>query len=99
MIGEAIDTVLALGWALTVWIVLLALTVTAALYAAVTLTLLAARALRRAAVWARKGPRKAVKAPLAPEHASQASAFHPRPKRRPTPSWAHTQPLDHKDAA
>jgi hypothetical protein len=60
VIAEAIDTVLALGWALAVWIVLLAFTVTVALYAAVTLTLVAARALWRAGVWAWKTARRGV---------------------------------------
>lgn len=47
MIAEAVDTAAALGWALAVWVLLLAATATAALYAVVVTAALAWLAVTR----------------------------------------------------
>ncbi|WP_406417984.1 hypothetical protein [Streptomyces sp. NBC_01614] len=88
MIAEAIDTALTLAWALAGWVIFLA-TVAAILALAATAT----------GVWGVRALRRAVKAPLAAEHAPQAPESTRAAKRRPTPSWAHTQPLDYEEAA
>lgn len=88
MIAEAIDTAITLGWALAVWIVFLA-TVAAILALAAIAT----------GAWGVRALRRAVKAPLAAERTRQAPESTRAAKRRPTPSWAHTQPLDHEEAA
>lgn len=49
--------------------------------------------------WRTTGPRRGVVAPLAAEHVTRAPESTPSLKRRPTPSWAHTQPLDTEEAA
>lgn len=47
MIHEAVDAAVTLGWALAVWVLLLAFTATAALYALVVATVLACTAVTR----------------------------------------------------
>jgi hypothetical protein len=97
VIGEAVDTLVTLGWALAVWIVLTAGAVTLALYAVTVIVWTLLRPLR--ALW----PRRAVCAPAgAPHSPSSGSRDHPEPPRpaqrhtrHPAPTWARTD----KDAA
>ncbi|MFF4834066.1 hypothetical protein [Streptomyces sp. NPDC001315] len=84
MIGEAVDTLRALGWALAVWIVLLALTGALALHAVVVVV-----------AWAPLAAREALSAALAasralralPEVRAALSAAHARTR----PSWAQAE--------
>lgn len=46
-----------------------------------------------------KASRRRLYARLAAEHAPQAPRPQPGPKRRPVPSWAHTEPYDYDEAA
>jgi hypothetical protein len=46
-----------------------------------------------------KAARSLLNARMSAEHASRAPEVHPRPKRRPVPSWAHTEPYDYEEAA
>ena len=98
MIAEAIDTVLTLGWALAVWIVLVSLTAALALHTVLVAVWWAGRAVWRAWRWLYGRLRTVEGRDGDPEPLA-----HPRPaqsrSRRPVPSWAHTQPLDHQEAA
>jgi hypothetical protein len=84
VIGEAVDTVITLGWALTVWIVLLAAVGTLAGWTVVVTVAWACRGLWRGVA----GVRALVQASRAPEPL-------PEPQKpaeaRPRPSWAHTE--------
>ena len=87
MIGEAVDTLITLGWALAVWIVLMALTATVVLYTALTTVLVPP-----CAAW------RAVVAALAAERALQAWQAHPdRYRPRQHPSWV--RPTDPREIA
>lgn len=98
MIAEAVDTVITLGWALRVWILLCAATATLGLYAVAV------------AVWcAVQATMRGVKASRALLYASLVASTPPKVVRelrdaprasqapsRPGPSWART---DKEDAA
>jgi hypothetical protein len=83
VIAEAVDTVLTLGWAFLVWIVLLAATVTLALWTVLVTVAWACRALWRgvaacvALVQAFRVPEPPQVSPVAPQAPSR-------------PSWART---------
>lgn len=98
MIAEAIDTVITLGWALCVWIVLLALTVTVALYAVGVGVWCAGRT-----VWTLIGRAHSQAPAGAPRGASCGSRDAGTPERaaqrRSRPSWAVEQPIDIEEAA
>ncbi|MFJ9012300.1 hypothetical protein [Streptomyces canus] len=93
MIADAVDTVIALGWALAAWIVLTAAVATLALYAVTVIVWTLLRPLR--ALW----PRRAVCAPAGGPHSpSGDSRDHPEPPRpaqrhtsRLAPAWAQTE--------
>lgn len=91
MIAEAIDTLFTLGWALLVWIVLLAAVASLALWTVIVTVACACRA-----VW------RGVAAALAAVQRAHAPELLPEPHKppqahtRPTPAWAHT---DHGEAA
>lgn len=97
MIADAVDAVLAVGWALLVWVVLLAGAATAVVYAG----LLAVWGIWRVArsAWGAMAPRTDSLAPLAAEQPASDSSPATTPQRRsgpplrPTPTWAR------KDAA
>jgi hypothetical protein len=84
VIAEAVDTVITLGWALLVWIVLLAATVTLALWTVVVTVAWACRALWRGVTAVRSAVQRSA-APESPHGAPEA------PQARPRPSWAHTE--------
>lgn len=84
MIAEAVDTALTLGWALLVWIVLLAATATLALWTILVTVAWACRALWRGVTAARA----LVQRPAVPELLRDAPAA---PQAPPRPSWAHTE--------
>jgi hypothetical protein len=81
VIAEAIAAVTALGWALAVWIVLLAATVTAAGY---TLTV--------AVWWPCSTAREAVAGALAASRAVRALRDHPEPQKPACARVAHSRP-------
>lgn len=89
MIAEAVDTVVTLGWAFAVWIVLCALAVALAVHTVIAVAWWTARAMRRLT-----GPRKALSGPLADERPVDAPRLprdaHSTPEApsRPAPSWA-----------
>jgi ABC-type spermidine/putrescine transport system permease subunit II len=91
VIAEAVDAAIAVGWALLVWVVLLAAFATAALYTLVVAVACAVLAVRRGVVAAlslvqhSSGPEVAR---VAPGPAGDRTA-------RPAPAWARTD----KDAA
>ena len=97
---EAVDTIRALGWALVVWIVLLAAVAGVALYAVVVAVACACRAVWRgaAAVWARMpfpAPRRCDRRPQTrsgPLGATRAVSGPPAAVQsratHPAPSWA-----------
>lgn len=89
MIAEAIDTVRTLGWALFVWIVLLAVVAGVALYAVVVAVACACRAVWRG-VAACVAAVQRLNALPEPQPAPEA------PQPRPAPSWARTE---HEEAA
>lgn len=98
MIAEAIDTVLALGWALAAWIVGLALAAALALHTVIAIAWWAGRAAFRACacLYARL---PASRTPQAlPEGQAPHEPSRARTARR-VPSWAHTQPHTHEEAA
>lgn len=96
MIVEAVDTLFTLGWALAVWIVVGAMVVTAALYAVVTVVVLAWRGARWAcrAAWRGRG---------APERGScdsSAAGHAPEPSGgRTEPPHVHDDTHDYREAA
>lgn len=78
MIGEAVDTAVTLGWALAVWVVLLALTAALALHAVVVAVAVPVGAACRA-----------VTAALAASRALRALGEQPERYRPPQrPAWA-----------
>lgn len=83
VIAEAIDTALTLGWALAVWIVLLAAVAGAALYAVVVTVACACRA-----VW--RGVAAALAALQRPSGPESLPEPHEPPHARTAPSWART---------
>lgn len=76
MIGEAIDTLITLGWAFTAWIVLTAAAATGALYAVVAAGWWIGRTVYRLA-----GARRALDAPVAGED-PESGARLPRTRER-----------------
>lgn len=98
MIAEAIDTVWKLGWALLVWIILLAVAAGLIVYAvAVTATAMGRCAARAASVACER-----LSARLRPEQRPGVSQSAETPKRRSqrrVPAWAHTEPYDYEEAA
>jgi hypothetical protein len=101
VIAEAIDTAVTLGWALLVWVLLLGVVGSLAVYAVVAGVWCACRAITRggAAVSAAMAPRKPLTAPLAPELPPGDPEPATAPQRRTAahaPTWA--QP-DTKEAA
>jgi hypothetical protein len=84
VIAEAVDTVLTLGAAFLVWIVLLAATVTLALWTVVVTVAWACRALWRGVA----AVRSAVQRPTVPE---SPPAPHKPAEARLRPSWARTE--------
>lgn len=91
MIGDAVDTLITLGWAFAVWFLLCAMAATAALYTVAVTIACACRALSRG-----------VAAALAAVQRLKDPEPHPEPHKppqgrtaRPAPHWAHTD----KDAA
>ncbi|NUO43681.1 MAG: hypothetical protein HOV82_16785 [Streptomyces sp.] len=92
MIGDAIDTAITLGWALTGWIITLAVIASILTLAAIATGAWGARALWRAATgpsWARGGLRARI----------YAARRLRRSSGRTRPHWAHRQPLDIEEAA
>ena len=81
---EAVDTIRALGWALVVWIVLLAVVAGAALYAVVVGVACACRAVWRGVAAALA----AVQRPAGPELLPEP---HEPPHAHTAPSWARTE--------
>jgi len=83
LLVEAIDTVRTLGWALAVWIVLLAITVTLAAFTAVA-----------AVAWPCTTARDALSGALAASRAVRAlpehQTAHDATQGRVAPSWART---------
>lgn len=85
MIAEAIHTVLTLGWALAVWIVLVSLAAALALHAVIA-----------AVAWPCMAAQEAVSGALAASRALRALPGHrdahaaSQPPSHPVPSWAHT---------
>lgn len=92
MIGEAIDTLITLGWAVLAWI--------AVLSAVASIVLLAGTAV---GMWAVRGAWRRLSRPHIPSPVSgdpETVSEPPRPRTADrVPSWAHTQPLDHEEAA
>lgn len=84
MIAEAIDAAVTLGWALAVWVLLIAATATAALYALVVAAAVAWLAVTRgiAATLAAAQRHAAPESPPGPQKAADARVAHSRP------SWA-----------
>lgn len=91
MIAEAVDAAIAVGWALLVWVLLLAVVATAALYTLVVAVACAVLAVRRgvAAVLS------LVQHSDAPELARVAPEVA-EVRTRPVPSWAY---IDTEEAA
>lgn len=46
-----------------------------------------------------RAARRGLRARLSREQPQPAPEPQPAPQRRPMPSWAHTEPYDHEDAA
>jgi hypothetical protein len=86
---EAVDTVRTLGWALAVWIVLLAITVTLAGFTAIA-----------AVAWPCNAARDALSGALSASRAARALLdarnAHTAAYARTAPSWARTE---HEEAA
>ena len=91
---EAVDTIRTLGWALAVWIVLMAIVAGLVVYALVVIAWATVRGVWRACAWLR-ARLAAELPPRAPEEPRDA---HNAPQSR-VPSWATTQPLDCEEAA
>ena len=89
LIGEAVDTLITLGWALLAWIVTAAVVVTGALYAAAGVVVWAWHAARRACrgAWRGRG---------APERGSCGSRVT---GDAPEPSDGRTAPHNYGEAA
>ncbi|NUP18370.1 MAG: hypothetical protein HOZ81_20260 [Streptomyces sp.] len=90
MIAEAIDTVWAVGWALTVWIILLAVAVGVIVYAVAVTT----RAVGRCAARAASVACAWLSAHLRPEQRLGVSQSAETPERRSAarvPSWAQKE--------
>lgn len=88
MIAEAVDAAIAVGWALLVWIALLAVFATAALYTLVAAVVCAVLAVRRGVVAVMSLVR----------HSSGGEAVGAAPGAadactHPAPAWARTQPI------
>lgn len=94
MIVEAVDTLRTLGWALLVWIVLLAAVVAFALHTLLVAVVWPPHAAWRAVTGALAASR-ALRALRAAHETPDASRAHAAPQPRPVPTWAHTD----KDAA
>jgi len=100
VIGEAVDTLLTLGWALLAWVVVLAAAGTIVLLAAAVTGALAVRGAWRAAVGAWRwlgartaaGPRKALEGPRSPELGSRVPVV-------PETAERHSEPKPRKEAA
>ena len=95
MIAEAVDAAVAVGWALLVWIVLLAVAATCALYAVVVAVWVAWRTVR--ALMARRAPsacdRRALGRAVALASGETVTAppeAAPAFPVRATPTWART---------
>jgi hypothetical protein len=101
VIAEAVDAAVSVGWALLVWLLLLAVFATAALYTLVVTVWAVGRVIWRVlgGAWAAMGPRTDSLAPLAAEQPTEypepprAAERTSAPPLRPAPSWAR------KDAA
>lgn len=91
MIAEAVDAAIAVGWALLVWVVLLAACAAAALYALVVAVACAVLAVRRGVV----AVVSLVQHSSGPEVARDAPEAVDARAARPVPAWARTN----KDAA
>lgn len=91
---QALETLHRLGWALVVWIVLTAATITLALYAAAVMTWAVCRAVWKAFRWRPGGPSWRRGRREAREYARTHAR---RPHGRTRPRWAHSQPIDHDD--
>ena len=94
---EAIDTVIRLGWALAVWIVLCSLFASAAVYAVVVIVVGICR-------WAWQAARRSHSGPswrYGRRHARHyARTRTRRPRGHTRPHWARTQPInDYEEAA
>jgi hypothetical protein len=91
VIAEAIDAAVSVGWALLVWVLLLAAAATAALYTLVVAAAIACMAVRRgvAACLAAVQRHEAPVPPPGPQRAADARVAHSRP------TWAQPD----KDAA
>ena len=86
MIAEAVDAAIAVGWALLVWVVLLAVAATCALYTLVVAVVCAVLAVRRGVVAVLSLVQHSSGGELvrvAPEAADARTA-------RPAPAWART---------
>lgn len=85
MIAEAIDTLFTFGWALIVWVVLLAIVAGLICYAVAVIVWATVRGVWRSCVWlyARLA---SVQAPHAPQEHRDAH----KPTQARVPSWAHT---------
>lgn len=83
MIHEAIDTAISLGWALAVWVLLLAATATAALYTVVVTAALAWLAVTRGVAAGLAAVQRSGVPELDPGAQEAADA-------RTAPSWART---------
>lgn len=90
MIAEAVDAAIAVGWALLVWIVLLAVAATCALYTLVVAVVCAVLAVRRGVV--------AVLSPVQHSSGGEVVGEAPEPPEdrpalpvRATPAWARAE--------
>lgn len=86
MIAEAVDAAIAVGWALLVWVVLMAVAATCALYTLVVAVVCAVLTVRRGVVAVLSLVQHSSGAELArdaPEAADARTA-------RPAPAWART---------
>jgi hypothetical protein len=102
VIADAIDTAVAIGWALAAWIVLTAVFATLALYTLAVTAWTVCRLIWRAGrhVW------RAVRKPHTPDSppqtvpcdSSDANTPQKATRARTAPSWAR-QPHDYEDAA
>ncbi|KOG33312.1 hypothetical protein AQJ84_11255 [Streptomyces resistomycificus] len=96
MIGEAVDTVVTVGWALAAWIAALAFVAAVVLHSVVAAVWWAGRVLWRGvtAALAATGPRTALSAPLTTEQ-PDAVPEPPAPAERRTaphrPAWARKE--------
>lgn len=103
MIGEAVDTLVTLGWALAVWIVLMAAVASLALWTVVVTVWWAGRLLWRTGR-ALLGARKGLSGRLWAEAPEDAPRLPPPPEGRPAPRWARSpqeapEPPESQEAA